>query len=159
MPHPPWDLAGPDSLYAAKTLFGEAIDHLAPFQSLETTLQGRACSVLRLCDRNFRIAYTGRLDHMVAALDKDLWVKQFDWLGSVSLPVNLFSSLTKHAKVRPPHRLTTLPNHCAVPAQLNNIPVLIWRHPVHNQPTLDLHVANTDLETLTSLCERLTPDN
>ncbi|MEM9162954.1 MAG: hypothetical protein AAGC54_07785 [Cyanobacteria bacterium P01_F01_bin.4] len=158
MPHSLWDLTGPDGLHAAKALFGEAVDHLAPFQSLETELQGSPCSVLRLCDRNFRLTYTGRLDKIVTALDMNLSVKQFDWLGGIFLPPNLFSVLAKQATARPPHRLATLPNHCAVPAQINDIPVLIWRHPIQNKPTLELHGARTQIRTLFNKFQFLTPD-
>ncbi|MEM9904658.1 MAG: hypothetical protein AAF921_06515 [Cyanobacteria bacterium P01_D01_bin.44] len=153
MPHSLWDLTGPDGLHAARTLFGEAVDHLAPFQSLETKLQGSPCSVLRLCDRNFRITHEGNFASMINALKMNtlkmnVRVKQFDWLGSILLPDSLFPTLAKQATVRPPHRLKTLPNHRAVPARINNIPALIWRHPLQAKPIIELHSARTDLETL-----------
>ncbi|MEM8809365.1 MAG: hypothetical protein AAGF01_25365 [Cyanobacteria bacterium P01_G01_bin.38] len=158
MPHSLWDLIGPDGLHAAKILFGEAINHLAPFQSLETKLQGNPCVVLRLCDRNFRITHEGNFAPMlnalkmntlkINALKMNVRVKQFDWLGSIFLPDSLFPTLVKQATVRPPHRLKTLPNHRAVPARLNDIPALIWRRPLQSKPIIELHAARTDLETL-----------
>ena len=59
-----WDMAGVDGLEVAQTLFGEKVGHLAPFQSLETVVQDKDCSVLRLCDRNFRIVYPGTLHNL-----------------------------------------------------------------------------------------------
>ena len=68
----PWDMAGADGLVAARALFGESVDRLAPFQSMETTLEGLPCAVLRLCDRNFRVTYPGPFDQRVAALNLNL---------------------------------------------------------------------------------------
>jgi hypothetical protein len=148
-----WDIAGVDGLHVAKSLFGNAVDRLAPFQSLETELQGQACSILRLCDRNFRIVYPGPLDQFEVFLNHKVWIKQFTWLGAISLPIGLLPKLIAQATVRPPHRLAALPNHRAVPAEIDSIAILIWRHPRQGQPVLEIHTAHTDLDRL---IERLT---
>jgi hypothetical protein len=143
-----WDMAGVDGLHVAKLLFGDAVDRLSPFQSLETELQGEACSVLRLCDRNFRIAYPGPLDQFDVFRDRNVWIRQFAWLGEVSLPIEQLPTLIAQATVRPPHRLINLPDHQAVPAQLDSIALLIWRHPSKGQPALELQTARTNLDRL-----------
>lgn len=138
-----WDIAGIDSLEVAQRLFGEAVGYLAPFQSLETVVAGQDCSVLRLCDRNFRIAYPGPLNQHIAPLQASVWIKQYSWLSAVFLPESQLSHLANQATVRPPHRLANLPNHQAVPAQLDDIAILIWRHPTQGSPTVELHTART----------------
>lgn len=142
----PWDLAGAEGLVAARALFGEAVDHLAPFQSLETTLEGLPCAVLRLCDRNFRITYPGPLDQRLASLGLHLWVKQLDWLGAIALPVGALPAIAAQAAVRAPHRLCPLPLHRAVPAQVATIPVVVWHHPLGDRPALELHLAHSQIE-------------
>ena len=155
MDHLLWDLAGVDGLAVARYLFGEGVGYLAPFQSLETTVQGKDCSVLRLCDRNFRIVYPGSLHQLIIPLQANIWLKQFDWLVRVFLPTNLLSTISAQAVVRPLHCLTNIPNHQAVPAQLQDIPFLIWQHPWKGQPTLELHAAKKDFENLTAKLEKL----
>ncbi len=144
----PWDMAGADGLTAARALFGEAVDRLAPFQSMETSLDGVPCSVLRLCDRNFRITYPGPLDARVASLGLQLWVKRLDWMGAIDLPIDTMPALVAQAIVRAPHRLHPLPLHRAVPAQLGALPVVVWHHPIGGQPALELHLAQTQIKNL-----------
>ena len=151
----PWDLAGADGLVAARALFGEAVDHLAPFQSMETELEGVPCAVLRLCDRNFRITYPGNLDHRVAPLRLQLWVKRLDWMGVLVLPnspsttaltAESLPAIAAQATVRAPHRLHSLPLHSAVPAHVATFPVLVWHHPLGDRPGLELHLAHRHIE-------------
>ncbi len=175
-----WDLAGPDALSVALHVWGECIGRLAAFQSLETELQGQACSVLRLCDRNFRILYPHPQDSLdpIDSLDQCIdahlkkasltssnhahpihypiqyWIKQYSWLSRLCLPASQLLPLTQQATVRPPHRLADLPNHQSVPACLSSlygeIPLLIWQHPVQRQPTLELHTAHKTFQPLLS---------
>ncbi|MGB3200449.1 MAG: hypothetical protein WBA99_06085 [Nodosilinea sp.] len=154
---PPWDMAGLDGLVAARSLFGEAVDYLAPYQSMETTLEGVLCAVLRLGDRNFRVTYPGPFNQLVADLQLQLWVKQLAWMSALAL-LNPSSTASlpaplAQATVRAPHRLQGLPLHCAVPAQVVPLPVLIWHHPIAGQPALELHVAQAQTEKLTSLIQ------
>lgn len=151
----PWDMAGADGLVAARALFGEAVDHLAPFQSMETELEGVPCAVLRLGDRNFRITYPGPLDHRVAPLRLHLWVKRLDWMGALvrpnpsstmALAAESLSAIAAQTTVRAPHRLHSLPLHCAVPAHVATFPVLIWHHPLGDRPGLEIHLAHRHIE-------------
>ena len=142
----PWDMAGADGLVAARALFGEVVDHLAPFQSLETELEGEACSVLRLCDRNFRITYPGPLDQLIAPLNLQLWVTQLPWMAAIIFPSASLPALAAQATVRAPHRLPPLPLHRAVPTQVAQISVLMWHHPMAGQPALELHLANSQIK-------------
>jgi hypothetical protein len=160
-----WDIAGVDGLQVARSLFGKEVDYLAPFQSLETVVQGEACSVLRLCDRNFRVAYSGALnqpvDHLVAdppaPLRASVWVKQYDWLSAIVLPLGLLPVLLAQATAKAPHRLANLPNHQAVPARLNNnTPILIWRHSPQGNPSVEIHAAKADLNRLSQTVNQLT---
>lgn len=143
-----WDMAGVDGLAVAQQLFGEDVGYLAPFQSMETVLGGKDCSVLRLCDRNFRISYSGPFRQLVDPIQAHIWLRQFDWLTRLYLPINLLSQIISQATVRPPHRLENIPNHHAVPAQLWDIPLLIWQHPIQGQQGLELHLACQDCERL-----------
>ncbi len=149
-----WDMAGRDGLSAARALFGEAVDQLAPFQSLETTLQGAPCSVLRLCDRNFRLGYSGPLAQIVESLEASVWVKQLDWMRAIALPDELFPTLRDCATVRPPHRLD-LPANCAAPAQIEGVAVLLWRHTVGGRPTLEVHLPRSDADKVLTLLDAL----
>ena len=142
-----WDMSGVDGLEVAKSLFGENITYLSPFQSVETLLGEQACSVLRLCDHNFRIRYPGSLDQKVF-LQRCVWVKQYDWLSSLTLPIEQLSKLTQNATVRAPHRLINLPNHQAVPARFKDIPLLVWRHNIKGTPIVELHVAKAHVASL-----------
>ncbi len=142
----PWDVAGADGLVAARALFGEAVDHLAPFQSMETALEGVPCAVLRLCDRNFRITYPGPLDRAIAPFNLQLWVTRLDWMTALALPSHRLAALTAQATVRAPHRLYPLPLHRAVPAQVAQISVVIWHHPIAGQPALELHLASSQIK-------------
>ena len=155
MEHSLWDMAGIDGLAVAKHLFGEDVGYLSPFQSMETVLRGTDCSVLRLCDRNFRIFYPGPLQPLIDPLQANIWLKQFDWLTSLTLPVSFLSPISSQATVRPPHRLDPLPNHQAVPAQLHGIPMVIWQHPKQGQSVLELHLARKHVETLAGHLEKI----
>ena len=143
-----WDMAGSDALAVAQQLFGRQIGYLSPFQSIETSLEGCDCSVLRLCDRNFRIRYSNPLDRLINPLQRCVWVKQYDWLSMHSLPIEQLPTLAKMATARPPHRLANLPNNQAVPANFKGIPILIWRHSVRGEPAVELHAAATDKDKL-----------
>ncbi|MEM6256062.1 MAG: hypothetical protein AAF821_24380 [Cyanobacteria bacterium P01_D01_bin.156] len=143
-----WDMAGVDSLAVAKDLFGQEVGYLAPFQSIETMFEGKNCSILRLCERNFRIAYSAPLHPLIDPLHANIWFKQFDWLARIVLPSRFLPTIVSQATVRPPHRLRNIPNHQAAPAQFNDIPVLLWQHPNQGKASLELHCAQKDLEIL-----------
>lgn len=150
-----WDIAGVDGLTVAKMLFNETVGYLAPFQSVETVLAGEACSVLRLCERNFRVLYAGSLPQHVTPLNYNVHVRQYSWLTTVSLPLHKLQPLIEQATVRAPHRLTHLPNHQAVPAQLDDSAFLLWRHSPKGKPTIDIHTASARAKKMTETISRL----
>ncbi|MBD2465070.1 hypothetical protein H6G89_29105 [Oscillatoria sp. FACHB-1407] len=149
-----WDIAGIDGLQVMKTLFGDGCDRIAPFQSFETELDHTPCSILRLCESNFRIRWLGEpndLESMLHSVTKDqrVWVKQFPWLVSVQLPHDLdIVQLSQIAIAKPPFSLPSLASNCAAPARIETLSVLVWRHTLQTSETLELHTAKHSLETL-----------
>lgn len=150
-----WDISGVDGLAIAQTLFGEPIGHLSPFQSLETTLEEKPCAVLRLCERNFRILYSGSIAQLITPLQSSVSVHQYSWLKSFSISSHQLLKLTEKATVKAPHRLINLPNHQAVPAQLDDMALLIWQHSSPRKSSIDIHTATTDAELLKSKISHL----
>lgn len=153
--HQLWDIAGVDGLQVARALFGEAIDRISPFQSLEALLQDQPCSVLRLCEGNFRVAWQSDSPTTFAQIahpaqqDKRVWVKQFPWLGAIAVPESArLTRLFELAVPKPPHRLIGIQPDCAAPARIDGISVLVWRHVVADQPAFELHAATKDLDTV-----------
>jgi hypothetical protein len=152
-----WDFAGIDGLQLAKRL-DTAADRLAPFQSLALTIDYQPCSLLRLCEGNFRLQIQGqgvanRMD-IAAWLQAQqaglrVWVKQCVWMSAIALPEAVgWHQRPGFAVPKPPHRLVGLLVDRAVPARINGISVLIWRHSVYGQPAFELHTATRDLERL-----------
>ncbi|NEQ28079.1 MAG: hypothetical protein F6K28_55635 [Microcoleus sp. SIO2G3] len=143
-----WDFAGIDGLQMAKALFGEAIDRIAVFQSIDTSLSDCPCSVLRLCETNFRVVGYNKFDLQLvlqqATIDRRVWLRQFHWLDAIVLPDSLNSQLPDLAMPKLPHRLP-LPLNCAAPARINSVSVLIWRHLVNGQAAIELHTATRNL--------------
>jgi hypothetical protein len=149
------DFAGYDGLLAARALFGDSIDRIAPFQSLDCqALETVNCSVLRLCENNFRVRLSkSDLATFTAAFQQQqqrVWLKQFDWLGSLILPDDL-ASLSKLITPKPPHRIAGLQLNCAAPGRINGISVLVWRHEVKETPTIELHLAKKDIAVVETL--------
>ncbi|HEY9735272.1 MAG TPA: hypothetical protein V6D06_03285 [Trichocoleus sp.] len=162
-----WDFAGVDGLQAALNLFGEKVGHLAPFQSLETSFNAHACSVLRLAERNFRVALSRDhgLDLAIADMGLNLWVKLSNPLKA-SAPIRQAASgceriatlviseqwgqtcLPRLGTTQPIHRLENLPLHCAVPARIEQKSVLVWHHSWLGHPRFDLHTAQANAQTI-----------
>ena len=156
-----WDLAGVDGLQVAKSLFGDQVGCIAAFQSVETSLEGCPCSVLRLCEGNFRITWQGNSTILEQAFQrvqgKRAWLKRFDWLGAIALSESVGLTLIPQIAVPiPPHRLKGMLLNCAAPARIEGTAVLIWRHLVLGQSAFELHTAVKDLETVKA---KLTPPN
>jgi hypothetical protein len=161
-----WDFAGIDGLQVAKFLIGQTADRIAPFQSLETTWSGGSCSLLRLCENNFRIGLQdgSKFEQTMRQLqpDRRFWYKRCDYLQSIALPEAIgLDLLTKIAVPKPPYRLVGLQPNCAIPARINRISVLIWRHrlfseqpvlleqPVSSkQPVFEVQMAKGNLEAI-----------
>jgi hypothetical protein len=149
-----WDVAGVDGLQVMKTLFGAGCDRIAPFQSFETALDQTPCSVLRLCEGNFRLHWLGDANQLQSRLDtatkgQRVWVKQFPWLVSVQLPPALDTvRLSQLAIAKPPFSLPALALNCAAPARIEALAVLVWRHTRQTTEILEFHIAKQSLETL-----------
>lgn len=178
-----WDMAGIDGLQVAQLLFGDRVNQIAPFQSLETTVEidsgSIPCSILRLCEGNFRIVRQNTVRQNTvrqntvsqntvsqntinqsdcSPLEQTLqqmqtqhrvWVKRFDWLSAIVMPESVgLTLLPEIAKTKPPYRLPGMAIDRAVPARIEGRSVLIWRHPVLEQPAFELHTATKDIETI-----------
>lgn len=148
-----WDIAGVDGLQVAKSLFGDEVGCIATFQSIETTLSGCPCSVVRLCEGNFRIAWQGNSTILEEAVQRvqgrRAWFKRFDWLGAIALSESVgLTHLPQIAVAKPPHRLKGMLLNCAAPARIEGAAILVWRHFVLGQSAFELHTAVKDLETV-----------
>lgn len=155
--HPLWDIAGVDGLQVMQSLFGDRVDRIAPFQSLEAELDRTPCSILRLCEGNFRVRWQGEAAILKSRLDtvittKQVWVKQFSWLVSLVLPEAIDPALLAQVAIpKPPFRLQSLALHCALPARIEGIAVLVWWHPLQGKNVLELHASEQQLSQVKSL--------
>jgi hypothetical protein len=153
----PWDFAGIDGLQVAKNLFGDAVGRLAPFQSAEIPFAQGRCSVLRLCEGNFRVGWQGnpkifQQQITQARSGQRVWVKQLPWLGVLFLAEAAGSlCLPQVAIPKPPYRLQTMPLNCAIPARIAGMSVLIWHHPVNAQPGFELQMAVQHLQPICTI--------
>lgn len=150
-----WDFVGIDGLSLAKTL-DSAADRLAPFQSLETTIDDQPCSLLRLCEGNFRLRVHSHVD-VAASLQVQpsglrVWLRQCPWMSAIALPEAVgLRQLPTLAMPKPPHRLEGMVGDRAVPARIHGISVLVWRHVVGGQPAFELHTATRDVKHIQSV--------
>lgn len=150
-----WDIAGVDGLQVVKAIVGDRITTIAPFQSLETTIYGNHCSILRLCEGNFRLAYLGNPKVLESAMQEfqgyRVWLKRFQWLGAISISESFgLKYLPQIAVAKPPHRLESLECDRALPARIDGISVLIWRHQVLEQQAFELHTSLKNLELISA---------
>ncbi|NJN86467.1 MAG: hypothetical protein HC881_09340 [Leptolyngbyaceae cyanobacterium SL_7_1] len=116
--HQLWDFAGVDGLQVAKVWFGEAIDRIAPFQSIDTQLNDQPCAVLRLCENNFRMAWASS-DSFPRSVppNQQIWLRQFDWLGTIVLPDSTSAQL---AAIATPSHPTAFPCRSTAPPPLES---------------------------------------
>ena len=145
-----WDFAGVDGLQVAITLFSPAMNHIAPYQSLPVDFNQQSCAVLRLCERNFRVALPTDMhfDQVVANLGFNAWVKPCH-TAILCLPAILgIERLTQIATTKPLYSLNPFPINAAMPARINNIAILAWHHLWRGQPQLALQTAVTDYEAI-----------
>jgi len=155
-----WDIAGIDGLQVVRSLFGDPVNQLAPFQSLETQVEDCACSVLRLAEGNFRIVGQGKptdLAQMLQQVETDyrVWIKQFDWLSAIVIPESAgLAILPEIVTTKPPHRFRGMSSDRAVPARIEGISVLIWRHAIAGLPVFELQTATQDAEVIRKLLDR-----
>lgn len=162
-----WDFAGVDSLQAACYLFGEAVDQLAVFQSLEANFDAHSCSILRLAENNFRVALSRDhgLDLALEDTDFKVWVRhrnpfqKASWIRQAStagdrmavliVPKALGQAcLPVLATTQPMYSVSDLPLHQAVPARIGETAILIWHHIWLGHARFDLHTAQADAQTI-----------
>jgi hypothetical protein len=152
LPNSLWDWAGVDGLQFGKALFGEPIGRIAPFQSIETHYQNTPCSVLRLCEGNFRLSLPQEvsLEEAIAqSTHFQVWIKPCKQLTTIVLPEAIgLDLLLQIAVTKPIYRLEAIAPHCAVPAQIDHIAVLIWRHVLQEQPTVEIQVSLQDRDAV-----------
>lgn len=144
-----WDFAGVDGLQFA-LLLSDAARKIAPFQSTEITFLGYPCSLLRLCGGNFRLGFENNptLEQTIQQVPPDLrvWVKRCDSMKAIALTESASLDLLSVAVTKPPHRLQGLQPNCAVPARIDGISVLVWRHQLLGQPIFELQMAMGDAD-------------
>lgn len=149
-----WDFAGIDGLQLARGLVGSAVERIAPFQSIETTINAETCSLLRLCEGNFRLRIyrnSPEFASYIRSLQSGLrvWAKQCQWMAAIALPESVgWNRIAEIAVAKPPHCLKQLSINSAAPARIDGTSVLIWRHSILGQSALELQIAATALETL-----------
>lgn len=147
-----WDFAGVDGLQLAKGLVGKAVERIAPFQSLETTINAQPCSLLRLCEGNFRLRIYRNYPEFASYIESlqsslRVWAKQCQWMTATALPESVgLSWLAKIAVPKPPYRVQQMSLNSAAPTRIDGISVLIWRHSIQGQPVFELHTAVAALE-------------
>lgn len=153
-----WDFAGADGDQVVQQLVGAAAQQIAPFQSTMVGLDHHTGAVLRLWDANFRIALHHDMDLSLAIrqLGLNAWVQHSyrpihpsSPMAVIVLPDVLgLELLPAIATTKPTYTLPDLPLNCAVPAYLNGIGILVWRHYWLGQPRYELQVAAAQGEAL-----------
>lgn len=145
-----WDFAGVDGLQAAIALFSSDVSRIAPFQSLSTAFNQQPCSVLRLCENNFRVALSQEMsfDQVVAELGLKVWVKRFP-AAILVMPSNFgLKRLVEIATTKPIYALKPFPIDRAVPARINGLAILAWHHFWQGQPRLEIQTAEANVDTI-----------
>ncbi|MEO0984882.1 MAG: hypothetical protein AAFY20_04965 [Cyanobacteria bacterium J06639_14] len=145
-----WDLAGMDGLQAAIALFTPQISHIAPFQSLTTTFNQQPCSVLRLCENNFRVALSEAtlFDQAVDALGLQVWAKPYP-AAVLVVPTDFgLQRLTEIARTKPIYTLNPFPCDRAVPARIDGTAILAWHHSWQGQPRLEIQTASAHINMI-----------
>jgi hypothetical protein len=144
-----WQVKGIDSLQLVKRLVSNVVTKIALFQSIDFIFTGYQHSVLRLGDGDFCLGLYGELgtygglnfEEAIAQAKIGLQVEA----KSTEISVFALSQaaaldlLPQIATVQPPHRLEELSPNCAMPAIIDENPVLIWRHQLLSQSVFELH--------------------
>jgi len=154
-----WELAGVDGLQLVKRLASDVVEKIAPFQSIDFIFTGYQYSVLRLGEGKYRLGLYGDLGTYgglnfeeaitSAKIGLQVWAKPCDTMQTLAIPeATALDLLPRIAVVKPPHHLEELPPNCAVPATIQEIPTLIWRHRLLSEAVFELHSAVQDAETI-----------
>ncbi len=145
-----WDFAGVDGLQAAIAQFSPSVSHLAPYQSLTTTFNQQPCSVLRLCENNFRVALPEHADfaQVVTPLGLNIWVKPSSTANLVMPAASGLSKLAQIATTKPHFTLNPFPLNRAVPARIHGAAILAWHHLWQGQPGLLIQASAADFQAI-----------
>ena len=145
-----WDFAGVDGLQVAISLFSPAVSYLAPFQSFSAALGHQPCSVLRLCENNFRVAAPEDVDfaRAITQLELKIWVKPSPTANLVMPAALGLSRLAQIATTKPLFTLNPFPLNRAVPVRIDGAAILAWHHLWQGQPTLLIQAAATDFQAI-----------
>ncbi|MEL6382178.1 MAG: hypothetical protein AAFQ89_06845 [Cyanobacteria bacterium J06626_18] len=145
-----WDFAGVDGLQTAIALFTPNISRIAPFQSLTTEFNQQPCSVLRLCENNFRVALSEEtsFDQAVAALGLNVWVKPCPATILILPTDSGLKRLTEIATAKPIYTLKPFPCDRAVPARINGLAILAWHHRWQERLRLEIQTAAASVDTI-----------
>lgn len=152
-----WDWAGVDGLQFGRALFGEAIGKIAPFQSIETHYKDIPCSILRLSEGNFRLSLPKEIsleEAIAQSTHFQVWIKPCEQLTTIVLSEAIaLDLLPRIAVTKPIYRLEAIAPHCALPARIENIAVLVWRHTLQGQAIVELQVSLQDQDALKAKLE------
>ncbi len=148
-----WDFEGRGSLQLVERLFSRAVTKIAPCQSLDVIFTGYQYSVLRLGEKHFRLGLYGELGtyggltfaETIAQAREGLQVRAAvcDW--AVALPTAIALDILPNLATITQEQL---PSGRAVPAEIEGIPVLLWRHQLLSQPIVELHAATGEIEAI-----------
>ncbi|MEL6225228.1 MAG: hypothetical protein AAFR31_21580 [Cyanobacteria bacterium J06627_8] len=145
-----WDFAGVDGLQAAIAFFTPAINHIAPFQSLTTTFNQQPCSVLRLCENNFRVMLPTKVafDQAIAALEINVWCKLCPAATLVIPPDLGLEQLPQIATTKPIYTLNPFPCDRAVPARIDGMAILAWHYLWQESPRIEIQTAWANIDMI-----------
>lgn len=151
--HALWDWAGVDGLLFGQAIFGDAIAKLAPFQSVDLSLDQVPCAVLRLGEGNFRVAIAHEAPFLKRVPDAKgvlkVWVKPCNDLSAIALPeAEGLNLLPRIATTKPIFNLEAIAPNCAIPARIQGMSVLVWRHRIHQAGAIELQMARLQQDTI-----------
>ncbi len=87
--------------------------------------------------------------HVPVQAQLQAWARRCDKIKAIVLPEPAaLDLLPKIAVAKLPYRLEELPPNCALPATIDGMSVLIWRHQLLSQPIVELHVGLGDAEAI-----------
>lgn len=143
-----WDFAGVDGLQVAIKLFSSSVSYLAPYQSLTSECNRQPCSVLRLCEHNFRVALPEQenFEQAIARLELDVWVKTSPTANLLMSADSGLARLAQLATTKPFFTLDPFPLNRAVPARIHGVAILAWHHLWQAQPRVLIQTAAADFE-------------
>jgi len=146
------DVVGVDGLEFTVKRFGPEVARLSVYQSETVDYCGQTLAILRMCETNFRIAWTIREDPEKAL--NSLNIGQFE-IG-IKASLNQISRLiledcklgivTASSSTKPPHRVSDLSVGRAVPVRIAGYSALLWRYAVNDVPRIEIQARREHIE-------------